>query len=138
MSKKISVFEILTVFIIIIIALILFYFAFKYFLELNARKKVKKNKVKGKNICPLCHTTLFAGENILSKVPKDMGKKEEYCSIHGCPHCYPQLEFGVKRECPVCHKAVPTTGHLRAIIFTREHEKKHVHIVGCTECQRRR
>ena len=125
---------------ITVVAFILFCFAFRYFWRLSLAKKTmpkKKPAVKGRNMCPVCHSSLDVGENINSRVYKEANSREQSCTIHGCPHCYPKAEFGIKRECPVCHKTVPQEGHLRAILFTRENEKKHVHIVGCTECQRK-
>lgn len=136
-----SLFDIFGIFLIILIVIVLFYFAFRFFLQPYFAKNGKSDseeRVKGKNICPICHSMLYNGEKIISRVYKEENAKEQSCTIHGCPHCYPNEEIGVKRECPVCHKSVPTKGHLRAILFTREGEKKHVHIVGCTECQRKR
>ncbi len=133
--------EVLCVFILIIIAIIIFYFVFKYFYTIYFAKKSVNNNVpesKGKNICPICHSSLFAGENITSRVYKEDNAKEQSCRIYGCPHCHPKAEFDVKRECPVCHRTIPQDGYLRAFLFTRESEKKHVHVVGCTECQRKR
>ena len=135
-----NIVELLFVFLFIVIAIILFYFAFRYFMQLKFAKNpsTSNTAVKGKNICPICHSLLEPGENIRSRVYTEEKSKEQSCIIQGCPHCYPKADFGIKRECPVCHKTIPQTGHLRAILFTRESEKKHVHVVGCTECQRRR
>lgn len=86
--------------------------------------------------CPLCSSILEAKykERIYSKVFRPMTVPDQRCNILGCPHCYPQ-EKGVKRVCPVCHKHVPESGYLIARLFNKT-GMKHVHIIGCTECNR--
>ncbi len=104
------------------------------------RKRQKKQPGKGEkhSNCPLCNSDLFAGENIVSRVYKGSDPKDQACTIHGCPYCYPVPKPGVIRTCPVCHKNVPLQGHLDAHLFLRENGKRHVHITGCTECHKKR
>ncbi|MGI5173091.1 hypothetical protein H0R92_05765 [Treponema sp. OMZ 840] len=122
-------------------ALLIFYFFWKFFGKYFLFAEPAKKKHKGsheKTPCPLCGSKLFAGENLVSRVYKTGTLTDLPCSIHGCPHCYPQPEAGIKRVCPVCHKEVPLSGHLDAHLFTRKTGKKHVHITGCTECHKKK
>ncbi len=104
---------------------------------LQARRKNQKNQ-KTKNVqsvkCPLCQTSLFVGENIYSKIYRPMNVPDQYCTISGCPHCFPVCESGVKRVCPVCHKEVSLNQNLTARLFNKAFGKKHVHILGCSNC----
>ncbi|MEE3313468.1 MAG: hypothetical protein VZR56_04840 [Treponema sp.] len=85
--------------------------------------------------CPLCGSYLQKGEDLFSRVYRPMNVPHQLCTISGCPHCYPALEPGLKRECPVCHKQVPMEeGHLVARLFNYADGKKHVVVTGCTEC----
>ena len=132
------------------IAVLILIWALKTFLRLSANKNSAKNKstdtkagskknaVKGKkhSNCPLCNSDLFAGENIVSRVYKGFDAKDQACTIHGCPYCYPIPKPGIIRTCPVCHKQVPPNGHLDAHLFLRAEGKRHVHITGCTECHK--
>ncbi len=137
-----SLSSLLIYFLVFVFALVLFYFAFQYFLNFAAKKpkqkKEEKPKGNAKSPCPLCGTVLYTGENVISRVYKTGSAKEQPCTIHGCPHCYPETERGIQRQCPVCHKKVPAKGHLTAYIFSRGQEKKHVHVTGCTECHKKK
>ncbi len=84
--------------------------------------------------CPLCSSPLKQGENLFSKVYRPMNVPDQRCTISGCPHCHPKCESGVQRICPVCKKSVPANGYLVARLFNKTTGKKHVMIVGCTEC----
>ncbi len=84
--------------------------------------------------CPVCNTPLLPGENIVSRVFRPMNVPDQLCTIYGCPHCYPKAEVGLKRECPVCKKAVAQDGHLVARLFNYKDKKKHVRVMGCTSC----
>ena len=86
--------------------------------------------------CPLCNTPLLKGENLVTKVYRPMTVADQLCTINGCPHCFPKVEPGAKRICPVCHKEVPLSGHLTARLFNKTDGKKHVIVTGCTECIR--
>lgn len=83
--------------------------------------------------CPLCQSTLKKGENIISRVYRPMNTPEQYCIVNGCPHCYPVLEAGLSRVCPVCGKSVPLDGYLVSHLFCKPNGKRHVHITGCSE-----
>ncbi len=87
--------------------------------------------------CPLCKSALLPGEDLVSRVYRPMTVPDQLCTISGCPHCYPAVQAGLKRECPVCGKTVPLPdGHLVARLFNKTDGKKHVVVTGCTECCR--
>ncbi|MFI3257953.1 MAG: hypothetical protein R3Y36_06620, partial [Spirochaetales bacterium] len=102
-----------------------------------AKKRTRKPHGKAKSPCPLCSSVLYGDETVISRVYKTSSKTDQPCTIHGCPHCFPEPENGIKRLCPVCHKKVPPKGHLNAYLFPRENNKKHIHITGCSECHKR-
>ena len=88
--------------------------------------------------CPLCNTSLLPGEDMISRVYRPMNVHDQYMTINGCPHCYPQLENGKRRICPVCKKEVPLkTGYLTARLFNKTAAKKHVIVTGCSECNKK-
>ena len=103
----------------------------------NHINRKNKSEIEPKSNCPICNSPLYQGENIISRVYKGTDKTDQACTILGCPHCYPKLESGVKRICPVCHKEIPLNGHLDAHLFLRDTGKRHVHITGCTECHKK-
>ena len=84
--------------------------------------------------CPLCNTPLLKGQNLVTKVFRPMDVPDQRCNISGCPHCYPQPEPGIKRQCPCCGKEVPITGYLVARLFNYKDNKKHVRVTGCSRC----
>ena len=88
--------------------------------------------------CPVCSSSLFIGENLISKVYRPMKVPDQLMTIQGCPHCFPRCEPGVKRLCPVCHKEVEQTEYLTARLFNKAVGKKHVHIIGCSNCHKPR
>ncbi len=132
--------DLLIFFFLFVVGLLLLYYGFQFFLNYSVKKPHKKKQPVGnaKSPCPLCGTMLYGGENIISRVYKTGSANEQPCTIHGCPHCFPDVESGLQRLCPVCHKKVPTKGHLTAYIFTRNQQKKHVHVTGCTECHKKK
>ncbi|MBQ9281827.1 MAG: hypothetical protein IJ207_06465 [Treponema sp.] len=86
--------------------------------------------------CPLCSTPLAKNEDMFSRIYRPMTTADQRMTVHGCPHCYPRPEPGVKRTCPVCGKEVPLDGELIARLFNRTEGKKHVLVTGCSECYR--
>ncbi|MCR4734497.1 MAG: hypothetical protein K5829_05790 [Treponema sp.] len=84
--------------------------------------------------CPLCGSSLYVGENLISKVYRPMNVPDQLMIIIGCPHCYPVCEAGVKRICPVCKKSVGPDQSLTARLFNKTVGKKHVHVIGCSNC----
>ncbi|WP_407427144.1 hypothetical protein [Treponema sp.] len=88
--------------------------------------------------CPLCSTPLAKNEDMFSRIYRPMTTHDQRMTVHGCPHCYPRPEPGVKRMCPVCGKEVPLEGELIARLFNRTEGKKHVMITGCTVCYKGR
>lgn len=130
-------FLIIGTFSVIIIALLAAIFA------MNAhRKLVASRKKKAANMqpvkCPVCQSELFVGEQLVSKVYRPMKVPDQLMTIQGCPHCYPKCEPGVSRTCPVCHKAVAPDQALTARLFNKAVGKKHVHIIGCSNCHKPR
>lgn len=105
-------------------------------------KKRQAAARKGSNMqpvkCPVCQSELFVGEQLISKVYRPMKVPDQLMTIQGCPHCYPKCEPGVSRTCPVCHKAVAPDQALTARLFNKAVGKKHVHIIGCSNCHKPR
>lgn len=129
------------VFILVLTALVILFFAFQ--LVSNRAKKKWKEKQKfvrpehAISKCPVCGSALVEKEKIFSKVYNTESKTVQQCTIVGCPHCFPHMEMGIRRKCPVCHKNIPQDGYLIAHLFNRKDQKNHVHIVGCTECHKK-
>ena len=118
----------------VIIALIVWYI--KYSQKQN--QKSTRSKMVQPVKCPLCQSDLFVGENIISKVYRPMNVPDQLMVVQGCPHCYPKCEPGLKRICPVCKKNVEQNQTLTARLFNKALGKKHVHIVGCSNCHKPR
>ena len=108
----------------------------------NSRRKSSDRLAKKSNMqpvkCPVCQSELFVGEQLISKVYRPMKVPDQLMTIQGCPHCYPKCEPGVTRTCPVCHKAVAPDQALTARLFNKTVGKKHVHIIGCSNCHKPR
>jgi hypothetical protein len=125
-------------FIWIVLGIILLIFAYGIFSiprkhKRNPTKKTHANGRSGSATCPLCGSPLIDGAQLKSTLYP--GKQDRICHIFGCPHCYPYNATEIDRKCPVCRKPVPQEGYLIARFFDRANGKKHVHIVGCTECR---
>ena len=110
---------------------------------MNAHRKLAQaRKEKNSNMqpvkCPVCQSELFVGEQLISKVYRPMKVPDQLMTIQGCPHCYPKCEPGVARVCPVCHKAIAPDQALTARLFNKAVGKKHVHIIGCSNCHKPR
>lgn len=116
---------------IAILVIALSYFAFKGKAKRAPQKQSQKPALVN---CPMCGSGLSDGQKMFSKVFRPMNVPDQRCIITGCPHCYPVCQPGVKRQCPVCGKAVPPNGHLVARLFNKTQGKKHVMIVGCSSC----
>ena len=67
-----------------------------------------------------------------------MNVPDQLMIIMGCPHCYPKMEPGLKRICPVCRKEVAQNQSLTARLFNKSLGKKHVHVIGCSNCHKPR
>ena len=113
-----------------------------WYVSYNKKKKKHKKIKNSRNLqpvkCPLCDTSLFVGENLISKVYRPMNVPDQLMVIMGCPHCFPKKESGLKRICPVCHKEVAQNQSLTARLFNKSLGKKHVHVVGCSNCHKPR
>lgn len=112
-----------------------------WYIKLIAKKTAAYTKTT-KNVqpvkCPICQTSLYVGENLISKVYRPMNVPDQLMIIMGCPHCYPKCEPGVKRICPVCHKEIEWDQSLTARLFNKAVGKKHVHVIGCSNCHKPR
>ena len=112
-------------------------------LAINARRKLAESRnKKTSNMqpvkCPVCQSELFVGEQLISKVYRPMKVPDQLMTIQGCPHCYPKCEPGVARVCPVCRKVIAPDQALTARLFNKAVGKKHVHIIGCSNCHKPR
>ena len=125
------------VFSVLIIALLAAILAINAYRKLGAQQK-KKNSNMQPVKCPVCQSELFVGEQLISKVYRPMKVPDQLMTIQGCPHCYPKCEPGVARVCPVCHKAIAPDQALTARLFNKAVGKKHVHIIGCSNCHKPR
>ncbi|MBQ9624093.1 MAG: hypothetical protein IJJ71_13835 [Treponema sp.] len=129
--------------VILILALMIF-MKFKKMQARTAPKdnglRTQKNENGGVEFvrCPLCSTPLAKNEDMFSRIYRPMNTPDQRMTVHGCPHCYPRPEPGVKRLCPVCGKEVPPEGELIARLFNRTEGKKHVMITGCSVCYKGR
>lgn len=135
-----------------LIGLILFIFG-KYvdiarsYYKKNQQKTVQKSNPQkdgpaAKTYCPLCDSPLSPGVNLFSKVYRPLSSTvddEQRCTIQGCPFCYnKEGEKKKRRSCPVCGRSVPMTGSLVAKMTMQKSGKHHVHIIGCTECHKKK
>lgn len=87
--------------------------------------------------CPICKSMLRRGERVHSVVfskGKSGRSQESIAHLFGCPYCYPANRQH-PRICPVCSRTIRDEGYLVARMFERP-GKKHVHVLGCTECRR--
>ena len=115
----------------VIIALIVWY------LHYSQRQKEIEKKKPGimQNVkCPVCQSNLFKGENLISKVFRPMNVPDQLMIVLVCPHCYPVCQPGVERKCPVCGKSIAPDQSLTARLFNKQLGKKHVHVIGCSNC----
>jgi hypothetical protein len=82
--------------------------------------------------CPLCGAALAPGERIHSDITP--GKGDRIMRIFGCPHCWPAEEGKRDRLCPVCGGLIDPRGYAIARYFEKP-GRKHVHVLGCTNCR---
>ena len=73
-------------------------------MESNLRTQKDENGKTDFVRCPLCSTPLAKNEDMFSRIYRPMTTADQRMTVHGCPHCYPRPEPGVKRSCPVCGK----------------------------------
>lgn len=133
--------DFIVIFILVLTALVILFFAFQLVSSRSRKKREEKYKFvrpeKAIAKCPVCSSALVGKEKIFSKVFNTESNTTQRCTIIGCPHCFPHMEMGIRRKCPVCKKNIPQEGYLIAHLFNRKDQKNHVHIVGCTECHKK-
>lgn len=141
--NSLGLFLVLLLGVILIVAALSFFITHTFFgFGLSSNKNTVQMRTQkdesGKIVfvrCPICNTPLAKNENLISKVFRPMDVHDQMMYVLGCPHCYPVPEPGIKRECPVCHKVIPLSGHLTARLFNHTTDgKKHVLVTGCSEC----
>lgn len=102
----------------------------------------KKETSPSKTYCPLCDSPLTPGINLFSKVYRPLSSAvddDQRCTIQGCPFCFSKDgEKKKRRSCPVCGHSVPMTGSLIAKMTMQKSGRRHVHIIGCTECHKKK
>ena len=91
-----------------------------------------KNPVERTRPCPLCGSPLKKGETVKTVVYPAKG--DTLAEVFGCPYCYGESAVAV-RICPVCKKPIPEEGHVIGRMFK---EGRHLHVLGCTSCRKRR
>ena len=116
----------------VIVALIFWYIKYS---QKQSSKSTKQKMVQPVK-CPLCDSSLYVGENLISKVYRRMNVPEQLMTVWGWSRCYPKKEPGLKRICPVCHKEVAQDQSLTARLFNKSLGKKHVHVLGCSNCHK--
>ena len=121
---------------VVILILLFAIFAYNYRRNNKSQKLQKVTAEKTDVKCPVCGSFLLKGENLISKVYRPMDVPDQFMTISGCPHCYPDCEPYVKRVCPVCHKTLGSGDVLTARLFNRSAGKKHVHVAGCSHCHK--
>ena len=121
------------------IAILAIVFLLSFFLKFFRRESKSKN-LQEKNDsavfvhCPICNSPLAKGENLHSKIFRPMTTPDQRMTVQGCPHCFPSLEKGIIRRCPVCRKNLDLNEELIARLFNRPDGKKHVLVTGCSIC----
>lgn len=108
----------------------------------DEKKPQKKEAPSSKTYCPLCDSALTPGVNLFSKVYRPLTSEvdqDQRCTIQGCPFCYSKDgEKKKRRSCPVCGRSVPMDGSLVARMTMQKSGRHHVHIIGCTECHKKK
>lgn len=115
-------------------------------------ERTEKSHGPGFHRCPLCGTVLEKSEKVRSVLYR--GKPDSMMEIFGCPYCY-SGHFGSAaaaspdksktarhrrmkpRICPVCKQELPQNGMVYARFF-QSTERRHAHVLGCTQCYTRR
>jgi hypothetical protein len=117
-------------------------------------KQRRKAEAPGFHRCPLCGTVLAKTEKVKSVVYP--GKPDSMMEIFGCPYCYSgkigktgkigntapnsrsvRTTKRLKpRICPVCTREMPANGLVYARFF-QSSERRHAHVLGCTQCYTR-
>lgn len=88
--------------------------------------------------CPICDSPLEKSGKMHSKIFRPMNEGEDQLmTVMGCNNCFPEVNPKMpylKRKCPVCKRNLSGEDFLRARLFNRSKEKKHVLVTGCNKC----
>lgn len=143
----------LIIVIIFVVFAVLFSIILGYsgFLGTRPRRRPHQQAANTKTFpCPVCGTTLTSGERVSSVAYP--GESVRIVHVFGCPYCYPNAESSAatksdkekeikmktaRRICPVCRKELPLKGYLYCRM-TEGADKKHLHVMGCTDCPTRK
>ena len=131
----VTVFLIVSLFIMIIILII--FFGNYLSQDLNSGK----NNITSNNLyeedsykkqpCILCGSRLKTTENIKSEEYK--GKDESIVHTLGCPNCHGD-QATLDRICPICKEKMQKDSYLIGRMWRKKSGKLHLHIIGCVEC----
>lgn len=96
------------------------------------RDKKESKQIERTRPCPLCGSPLKKGETVKTVVYSAKG--DTLAEVFGCPYCYGESAIAV-RKCPVCKKPIAEEGYVIGRMFK---EGRHLHVLGCTGCRKRR
>jgi hypothetical protein len=110
----------------------------------NRMAKKSRGSLEVMRPCPLCASLLRRGERVHTVVfskpaPGSDGHaekpriKESMVHMFGCRYCRPP-DGTMSRICPVCKRTIGEEGYAIARMFERD-RRKHIHVLGCTECR---
>ena len=119
---------------VVVVLLILLFMIERYGGRRRDRSRPVPTATPDTTKCPLCGSNLRDNKRVKSVLFP--GKPDSMMEINGCPYCYP-VNSDILRICPVCKKEVPVNGHVIARVFIKPN-KKHVHVLGCTGCYKRK
>jgi len=85
-------------------------------------------------VCPICSIKLLRGELVKTVAfATGVRSSDRIVYIKGCYSC---LEKDIPRRCPICKQMMSLTDHLVSRMFDRQHQKNHIHILGCNHCRK--
>ena len=84
------------------------------------------------------HSVVYSGDGSQAEEPEGAARPsrpapDAIAHLFGCRYCYP-ANSRHPRICPVCGNEVSADGYVVARMFERR-DRKHIHVLGCTECR---